>query len=216
MSYTFDTCPNCGGMKNVQAKQCRNCYCARGQSKHGHPRDICPSCGGTKDSRAALCKACRENSRGRKYTRSPRKPAGHQPNWDLIDETWITEFRGFFMGEGSFAIDTNTGSVSISLSLRKDDEAALRDIQEKLGGTIYYSDAGRVARWSTGGLDHSLRIFKLLTGSRIPCKKQRDIALGIEYIEWRLSQPFHLGPEGQATVNEYRRLLSDIRAFKVL
>jgi hypothetical protein len=101
------------------------------------------------------------------------------------------------------------------MSLRADDRNVLYDIRDHVGGTVYFTEQNRMCRWDATGLDRCEQILLLLKRySVIPAKKLLDIQIGLDFITWRKTQPYHLGWEARQEIDHFRQLLSDIRTFK--
>jgi hypothetical protein len=177
--------------------------------------DLCPNCGKPKRKVARLCKDCQGlvlNTRG---------TANLIVDRTAIDQSWLSEFRGLFWGEGSAMIVPNNGSYGpiLALNLRIDDRAAVESIQEHLGGKLlrlssrigdkHYADQ---MQWRATRLEEVQAICELLLADmQIPAKKVQDVRRVLEFIEYRLSLGRYLTPEQRL---ELKRLHDDLRSSR--
>mgnify|MGYP001571258734 FL=1 len=165
---------------------------------------------------------------------TPAEMAGDGPildvNGDPVDAIWAAEFRGFFWGEGTIAVQIQNYerhyrsiSVSASIGLRTDDAAVLREFQRRLGGTLkiesYRDGSGRtVTRWKTGVAAHNLRIAHLLESpTGLPFNKAKQLALWRLAIETKLQSGATSGsrytPEARATMVRVSAELQKLRTW---
>jgi hypothetical protein len=112
-----------------------------------------------------------------------------------IDPIWAAEFRGFFWGEGTLAIQVMSRTlrsgatiksgtaIAVTIGLRDDDAAVLEAFRAKLGGVIRtekYRDgsARTIRRWQVGSAPDVLRVAMLLESpTGLPFNKARQLAL---------------------------------------
>jgi hypothetical protein len=140
---------------------------------------------------------------------------------------WVAEFRGFFMGEGHVSIarrragdDRWVYRPELHINLRLDDRAVCDEISECLGGRVNVykpsksSHSKPQARWSIEGYKYCEAILELLRDGCLPAKKQREVALVLDFIAWRETQGAALGEEGRAVSRDYFEKLRAIRLFK--
>lgn len=170
--------------------------------------DTCPKCGGRKRKVSKTCKLCQRLDHNGN--------ARYVVDWDLVTDAWLSEFCGFFAGEGYAGIIRNNSSFSaiLALRLRDDDVAAVFDIQEKLGGRLLYSKRksehhGDQVEWRTTNLSHAIEICELiLERSVLPNKKLKDIEQVLDFARWRLSIGYHFSDEER---QEAQRRLDKLR-----
>lgn len=223
-SIALDKCPQCGGPKLAKSRICSNCYAADSlESKAKHRRSACPVCGQPKDYRAKTCRRC-YGLRSRKHPHPRVRQA--PPNLELCTAEWVNEFRGFFLGEGTVSLypSTPAGKTSVqpklTVSQRADNMPYMEDIQRRLGGLLYVTERERqnkspIARWSRNGLDECLTVLRLIYDSTNLHTKMREVALAIEFIEWRKSLSHRLTGENREIALDYVERIRAMRDFKV-
>lgn len=130
---------------------------------------------------------------------TPAETTGDAPitdvSGDVIDPVWAAEFRGFFWGEGTLAIQIQTHpkhqksiAVAATIGLRSDDAAILEAFRDRLGGVLrterYRDGSGRtIVRWQVGTSKDNLRIARLLDSpTGLPFRKARELALWREAV----------------------------------
>lgn len=173
--------------------------------------DICPECGEKKRMVSETCKTCQRQLQNQDTTLTV--------NHELLTHKWITEFRGFFVGEGCAAIIRNNTSYApmLTIKLRDDDADILLDIQHRLGGRILYSKSrdetrGSQISWRALNVEQVLDICNLLLDQpSLPAKKLVDIALVKGFCEWRLTLPRYWSEEDRT---EAERRLLELQAVK--
>lgn len=105
-----------------------------------------------------------------------------------IDQVWQAEFRGFFWGEGTIAVNQKTNGYSFaavaSIGLRSDDAAILMEFQRRLNGRIriepYRDGSGKtITRWVVGVAKDCERVGQILAGGKTALmfnkKRQLDV-----------------------------------------
>jgi len=158
----------------------------------GPKYDLCPFCGGKKRDVSASCQKCRFRLNDRPDQVPDPKCVPERPS-----ETWLSEFRGLFWGEGSAMIIPNNHSYSVllALNLRIDDLELVQDLQAKLGGFLVWSasaarqnpNASPQVQWRVSRLTHVLEICELLLeGSVLAAKKRQDVDQVLDFCSWRL------------------------------
>lgn len=154
--------------------------------------DTCPICGGKKRSVSKTCQKCRY-----RLNDKPSQEPDQGINYELLTLEWLSEFRGFFWGEGSAAIIPNNRSYSalLTIGLRADDLPALQDIQRRLGGFLVWNasasrqnpNAGLGVHWRVSKMPHVRDICSLLLERVVmPAKKVKDVRQVFDFCEWRL------------------------------
>lgn len=223
-SIALTECPKCGSPKLAKSLICSNCYAANGalRSPGAHRYEPCPKCGQDKDVRAKTCRRCY----GIRSTKHPNpRNFAPRPNLGLVTSDWLLEFRGFFLGEGTAGINIANGptgklsaSVQLGVTQRADNLPYIHQIADRLGGNVrLVHEEGRnpMCFWQLTGLDNCLTVLKLLYDPTNLHRKMEDIALCIEFIEWRKAQPLRLTSETRAIALDFVRRLRSIRDFKV-
>lgn len=116
-----------------------------------------------------------------------------------LDPLWIAEFRGFFYADGYIGITSNGISrngkhkkfcAHAQVTQTRTDEAVLLDIQEKLGGTIWFEGRGRISycrgvkvvtkpycAWRVRSRNDVERILSILESGLLPSKKRKEIPI---------------------------------------
>lgn len=112
-----------------------------------------------------------------------------------INERWLSEFRGFFYGEGYLGITTNgthngwkSYTARAQITLRMDELPILNEIHAKLGGDLTLSRKGRkinaekkkyqshpLAIWRARNKEDVLRVCDILKDGILPSKKKAEI-----------------------------------------
>ena len=114
-------------------------------------------------------------------------------NGVVFDPIWMAEFRGFFAGEGSLAVQlihkkTNTlFRPRCRISLRLDDHFILDEFRDRIGGSLFFtknqSSAGSpTLTWDANSLSQSKIISGILQNSVLPAKKFDQVPLWCEAI----------------------------------
>lgn len=206
MPKLHDSCPDCGGSKDIRSARCRKCSYVIQDTKRLN--SICPECGGVKDYRAALCANC-----GR-ITNSGI-------DFDAIEPAWAYAFFGLFMGEGSVGLyvdNRSRGSVHAraSIKMRADERELLSDIARKLGANVYPENArdgsNPILVWATTNTAQVLDLCNfLLNHNVLPAKKLRDIEIVQRFCVWRMSQGYRVDNWDYA--HELRNQLLKCREF---
>lgn len=210
-------CPSCGGSKRPSSKICLKCHYS--SSSPRRIKEPCPQCGRPKLKEAQLCMSCRRHRDD--LPELPGKEAQREtlrrPDWDKITNQFLHQFLGLFLGEGCVRIRVNkVGSLSINLQikLRSDDFPALEYVQKYLGGSLIVEQhkGNPEARW---GLFKQEDVQDLLVALEplllIPMRKAQELALTLEYLRWRETQPFH-GLD-RSVCQDYFDRLTELRRY---
>ncbi len=127
-----------------------------------------------------------------------------------ISPIWQAEFRGFFWGEGTIAINHARGRFSFanvaSIGLRSDDAPILLEFQRRLGGCVRiekYRDgtAKTITRWVVGVAKDCQRVGEVLAGgdSGLPFLKKRQLDI------WRTAVSIKVGGYSGTRYSERER-----------
>lgn len=149
-------------------------------------------------------------------------------NGEPIDPIWAAEFRGFFWGEGTLAMQVQNHqghyrsiSVAASMGLRSDDAAILTAFQERLGGVLrtehYRDGSGKtITRWQVGTAADNLRIAALLESpTGLPFRKARELVLWRRAVEIKLSTGAYAGGRyGGGQRAEMVRIEKELKALR--
>lgn len=140
-----------------------------------------------------------------------------------FDPLWVAEFRGFFAGEGSISIQIihkKGNSYALfrprcRISLRLDDHQVLREFNERIGGSLFYtnkqSSVGQpTLTWDASSLCHARIIRNLLQGSILPCKKFLEVPLWVEAVDILDNKIQHVGRGKSRFTDEQRNRLFEI------
>ncbi len=141
-------------------------------------------------------------------------------SWDRVQENhsvspfeaWLS---GFIAGEGCFLIKPQHAatklnySCAFTLKLRKDDEAVIRALVDRIGGTIQYADAlvnshgirsSRTVRWNVQSKADCWKLAGILDKIPLFAKKHRD------YILWRKALELWSAVKNGSHRNDYTEL----------
>lgn len=223
-SIALTECPKCGSPKLAKSLICSNCYAANTALRRpqSHRYEPCPRCGKDKDVRARTCRRCY----GIRSTKHPNpRNFAPSPNLEIVTRDWLLEFKGFFLGEGTAGIYFRKSSgglysatVQLTISQRADNLPYMQEIANHVGGKVHLvkeEDRNQMCHWKLSHADNCLTVLELLYDPANLHRKMEDIALCIEFIKWRKTQPHKLTPEARATIESYVYRLRSIRDFKV-
>ena len=126
-----------------------------------------------------------------------------------LSEQWMSEFRGFFYGDGYLGITSNgkrkcgryTSYVArAQITLRDDDSAMLYDFMQKLGGHIFHERRGKKVKdengkvfqskpyivWRVVNLKEIMTICDILELGILPSKKIKETKILREYSQTKI------------------------------
>jgi len=124
---------------------------------------------------------------------------------DQVSLEFIDQFIGLFLGEGSISIALlkpnqfrarPTTRLVMSLVQREDDIANLQAIQKYLGGNInvdnHRNRKNPVGRWTLTRHANQLDVLRAVQArALLPARKLNDVDIALEWLGWKLGQPFH-------------------------
>ena len=143
-----------------------------------------------------------------------------------IPTDWAICFRGFFYGEGYINIQdaSQNWRPIMTINLRADDEAILKDIQSHLGGSLAFrlrffadGDGHSQWRWTASGWSTIKAILEqcgFVGDVLFPCKKCQDIEIVYQAILVRIRMPYHPSQEDKAILQAAHDDLIQVRLFK--
>lgn len=140
-----------------------------------------------------------------------------------VPALWAAEFRGFFYGEGYADIqgESQNWRPILTINLRADDEAILRDVMRQLGGTMHYIPRVLPAhpqwRWCASGWSRVKAIVEqcgFLDPPILHSKKCPEIETVHRTILARSEMPYHPRPENQKLLQTAHDDLIRARMFK--
>lgn len=119
---------------------------------------------------------------------------------DSIPDNIKHQSVGLFLGEGNVSLRINNvthyTNIIVQMALRADDADVLRTLQAYFTGTIWIAKTAStftkspMVQWGITRTANSYLFLVMVKNlAVIPAKKLRDVDIGIEWCEWRLSQP---------------------------
>lgn len=209
MAHSWKTCA-CGNRMANNAKTCQKC-------RRKPEAYICPHCGGPKSFSSKTCIDCRNPV----YTSTGVRNRSEEKDLSGLDPLWVSQFVGWFHGEGSVRIHkTNKGTYAggCTIKLRADDQAVLRNIHETLGGRFFFPNhrEGHSPEvvWEITQINGLKAVLELIRDfTIIPGKKLQDVLIVLEFINWRMSQTYHGCNWDHA--DQLMRKLQNSRVFKL-
>lgn len=183
--------------------------------------------GGTRES-------LRRSLRAYGFVDNPPLRLVYKPRtFDGISEFWWAEFRGIFYGEGSIILTKPKVSgrgvlqPQMTISMRDDDSAVLRDIHEKLGGSLVpytkrvlenpLTYGTRINnpqfRWAIVGIPNIYGVLPHLESGLLPSKKLREFQIVRKFCEARLEMPVVPSIEQKEILNTFYHSLRDLKRY---
>ena len=153
-------------------------------------------------------------------------------NGEPIDPIWAAEFRGFFWGEGTLAVQRVSNknnktrdkwysfSIQATIGLRFDDAPLLCEFQRRLGGRIRVEQPRKeglnpIVRWAIGKAKDCHRVGQLLSNGILPANKAKQLNLWIEALNLKLasgaSSASRYTQEAKYAIVEAERILKEMR-----
>ena len=190
-----NTCPICGVPIRPKSKRCRrhNLGCPAKKPKNL----VCPDCGSAISRGGTYCVKCSQNHKH--YTKHIERRTEPSADLNALPKEWIYQFVGLFYGEGTATIHkTNKGSYIpvLGLGMRIDESPIVEDMMQRIGGHYHIENRGShlpMFRWQCTRLHEVLDLCHLfLEHTVIPARKSKELAILVQFCEWRLSVPFHV------------------------
>jgi predicted RNA-binding Zn-ribbon protein involved in translation (DUF1610 family) len=213
--YSADLC-ECGRPKKARSRRCAACASAHPEGQQASMYNTCPSCGGPKTSRAKLCRRCAHPDHLAEELLDKRPWYGVAPDYSKVPEDFARAFAGFFMGEGCvhFGKTATEQACRVDVGVHVADIAVLELAQLYFGGSISRFRNRPLANWRLQGMLPVREFLRLVKRFSEPLKaiKMQDVDIMLDYVDWRLTQPHHLGPDMKA---EQYRWLEYLKFVKV-
>lgn len=145
----------------------------------------------------------------------------------MMNEKWIAEFTGLFWGEGTADIQKfrklpkgEFYRPRLRIGLRADDQAVLKDVQEKLGGQLRCDEGMRHDRkvhpsihWTLTNKDEIVWLTtQMLEHTSMPSKKRKQVELVREAAMLRAGKQGQHIKEGERVRLE--EIYNELRAIK--
>ena len=143
-----------------------------------------------------------------------------------ISENWLATFTGLFFGEGCADIQRHHKKGKgeffrprLRMQLRADDKALLDEIQDKLGGTLNFTENdGQRSKpsyqWQLSNKEEVVWTCDLLLKSEWPSKKMAQIRLVREAAALRAGRLGHLTDGERLRLNELYEECQQIKRFE--
>jgi len=143
----------------------------------------------------------------------------------MINQDWISEFRGLFWGEGCADIQRYSRDRGIfyrprlRIQLRADDVEILKNIQENIGGTLVYIEnkdqkSKPAYQWTLSNKAEIVWVCDQLLKSNLPSRKLQQIEAVREASNLRKDKVGHTTEGEKVRLEELYNLTRKLKKFE--